>query len=260
MANPVRVDKQRGKFTNGTVKKSVIVRRDDSTNKIINSFPCFIKKDGVSADGMGSATVQLLKSDMDGDRQFYGIVDGVNAYRGSSEQTQRVDVILRGVYDAPQDWLWTPEYFQVEKVSPVMKDAVTAHEGEVAGTDGTTLKSARGGGDTLFPYVANCGMVMYDAEKKYPFCVSRYVCMMIMLSEMSGVKLDGGNKKARRYYVLGQFFGHVTDWNSILSGTTITKTVDAHKKDTRGEGYVLTNMSGRKLRNRRRRFKVFLRC
>lgn len=240
---------QRGKFTNGTVKKSVIVRRD-SDNKIVDCYPCFIRKDGMSADGMGTSMQKLLKSDMDGDRQFYGIVDGVNAYRGSSEQTQRVDVILRGVYDAPQDWLWTPEKFRIESVSDVMKQAVENHD--TAGRDG---------GDTLYPYVANCGMVMFDAgtgaadSPQYPFCVSRYVCMMIMLSEMN-LKPP----QTRRYYVLGQFFGHVTDWNSILSGTVTTKNTDAHVRDTSGEGIVLTNLSGRKLRNRRRRFKVFLRC
>ena len=234
---------QRGKFTNGTVKKSVIVRRD-SDNKIVDCYPCFIRKDGMSADGMGTSMQKLLKSDMGlpkENRQFYGIVDGVNAYRGSSEQTQRVDVILRGVYDAPQDWLWTPENFRIESVPDDMGAAVTAHEAV-----------GRDGGGTLYPYVANCGMVMFDAAKKYPFCVSRYVCMMIMLSEMK--------RADRQYYVLGQFFGHVTDWNSILSGTVTTKNTDAHVRDTSGEGIVLTNLSGRKLRNRRRRFKVFLRC
>lgn len=138
----------RVKDANGTVILPLVVRANTETaeNHFKMSYPLFIREDGMSYDPSIGEEQALTSTEAQKDYVFYGIVVGFGKKRKrrttsnwSTRLSNRIDVCLRGVYEAPQAWLMTP-----------------------TDTDFNTFKH----------FVPNGGFVVYDKDLQIPYCVT----------------------------------------------------------------------------------------
>lgn len=139
------------KAANGSVVLPLIVvpsTQDQSTEPFKLNYPLFIRYDGLSNAGTQLTNTTGDPASDGTDMVFYGIPvsygklakrrrNGTNPLR----LAHRVDVCLRGVYDAPQSWL--------------MKN--------ITGDDGNVMFS---------PYTNNSGFVVFNKELGVPYCVT----------------------------------------------------------------------------------------
>jgi len=280
---------ERAKFTNGTVLVPICIQGekhalDEKTTNaaaavqqhpLIEHFPCFIAYDGKTTGGkpLLSSRATPDKDAANERRIFYGICKqktqiGLHDPRYSDALITRADVVVRGVYDAPQKWLWTPKLLQSLTPKLDFAKATKAYTANKTGTyinfDAPLVSTETG----FVPYTSNTGIVLYNMRpngqpgRGYPFCVSRFIAMMLMKQDM----VEHQNSKDRQFIMLGQFFGHVTDWEYVAKHTDNNGqfksgaiTEGTHRDICRGRLVAASANTPKTRRSDRRTFKVFLR-
>ena len=152
----------RVKNANGSVIVPVIVPQTTGAGAVYPNHPVWMRKDGEAyasaSDGGGPQNLLVGtggKPSYDGKQPhkkydthyFYGIaVGGAKAVMStqSRDKMYRHDVCVRGVYRAPQHWLWTP--------------------------DGTLTKEE----SVLKPYMYNSGIVVWHRKFRIPYCIDHF--------------------------------------------------------------------------------------
>lgn len=276
---------ERAKFTNGTVLVPVCIQGtkhelperdvDDANQKhaLIEHFPCFIARDGKSNDDKPLLCSRATPGESE--RIFYGICKqktrvGLHDRRYAAAQMTRADVVVRGVYDAPQKWLWTPKWINT---NPAMNNVVKRsndfnNEKRDGYIDFDDLQTAGEAQQGFVPYTSNTGIVLYNMRPNgepgfgYPFCVSRMDAMMLIKNDMEA----NTEPEQRQFITLGQFFGHVTDWDYVRkhtdeNGVFVSGDITAkmHRDICRGRVQAASANTPKTRRSDRRTFKVFFR-